>query len=501
MEYNDWESYEHFQEEFKNMEFRDETQNFEESFYLELIQRFVKTGEVPESMFGDLIADYLVTVMQDSWLQVQVLSSEVCARIFEDNMMRFVDAALRRKKFDINRAQSEIKGMSEALEWSQKKKEDGWQALLQKLDESYSQYGFRSAFYQNQFSTPEGRSKDELWESLNKDYHIAFNEYLRQRQQQDIQQRDSSARKRLENQMRSIPDYLASHSITTDDFMQTWGLMGGEWNEYDFERLLRIAKMQKEYPVLQKLALKMGRMLDPDGDDAIYAGFGSASKMQHSSKSDIEGVSIGNDINALLPLEMAQMMDDDLGDLFTYKFATRSLQTFQHRSEMLCPSRHLERKRARQRGPMIVAIDTSGSMQGKPQNIARSILMKLIDISRRQHRDLFIIAFSVSARPIDAHRNYVQLLDFFSHDSSGDTNATKMIEQVHSILQSNPSYMSADVLIISDFHLPLVSPTLLNAIEYHRIHETKFYGLQIGETSHNKWPPYLDKIYKVDLYG
>ncbi len=481
-----------------NAEEFDSHENFEEAFYVDALEKYVSTGEVIEVQASDVLYDYLVSVMHDPWLKTQVLSSEVCAKLFLDNMMRFVDAALRRKRFDISRKQSEQHGVKETLEWSEKHREDGWKAILDSIDEGYEKYGFRSTFYRKQFESQAGLNDDNNWESLYKDYQIAFSEYLRQRQVEDIQQKAESMRKRLENQMQSVPDYLTSRAVATDDFMQAWGLMGGEWNEYDFERLLRIARLQKEYPVLTAIARKMGRMLDPDGKTSVYAGFGATSKMQHASKSDIQGISIGNDINSLLPLEMAQMVDDEMSDLFIYKYATRSLQTFQHRSDMLRPSRHLERKRAKQCGPMIVAIDTSGSMQGTPQNISRSLLMKLIDISRRKKREMYIIAFAVSALPIDVHRDHVKLLDFFAHDCGGDTNATKMFESVFSLIERNTVYHGADVLVISDFHLPLISAQLLDKILQHRLLGTSFYGLQIGGIKENKWIPHLDTMYRVE---
>ena len=35
-------------------------------------------------------------------------------------------------------------------------------------------------------------------------------------------------------------------------------------------------------------------------------------KMEHSSGSDIEGITVGDDLNSLLPLELAQYSDEDM---------------------------------------------------------------------------------------------------------------------------------------------------------------------------------------------
>ena len=83
--------------------------------------------------------------------------------------------------------------------------------------------------------------------------------------------------------------------------------------------------------------------------------------MEHSSKSDILGITVGNDLNALLPTELAHCADDELEDLFVYKYVTRKLQTFRYKSEIMQPARRLEIKPATQKGPMIVCLDTSGN--------------------------------------------------------------------------------------------------------------------------------------------
>lgn len=137
--------------------------------------------------------------------------------------------------------------------------------------------------------------------------------------------------------------------------------------------------------------------------------------MEHSSKSDILGITVGNDLNALLPTELAHCADDELEDLFVYKYVTRKLQTFRYKSEIMQPARRLEIKPATQKGPMIVCLDTSGSMVGKPEKIAYSLLIKILEIADRQRRDCFLIAFSVSINPIDVRRERRGCLNFLHH--------------------------------------------------------------------------------------
>ncbi len=470
-------------------------ENLEEEFYIRLVQRFVDQGEMPQMMTGDPIADYIISLMQDATLRALVLTDEVHARIFQDNMMRFVDTALRRKRFNINCRQSEMKGMAESLEWSLGKKEDGWQALVDMCETNYGAYGFRSGFYRTKLQ--ENVGDEALWESMYKEYELAFKERLRQEQRQYVEQNAEAGKKRAQQLQTTIPEHMKKKQVTDEEFRQAWGMLGGEWDAYDFDHFVNVARKQGEYPELVQMANRMGRIIDPDGDRTMWVGSGRTLEMEHSSKSDIQGVTMGRRLDSLLPLEMAQISDESFDELFLLKYSTNSLQTFLHRSEQLQPNRRLERKRAKQKGPMIACVDTSGSMEGEPERIARSFILRLVELAREQHRDLFIIAFSVSARPIDAGRDRVRLMDFFKHSATGDTRADRTMQLVMELLDKKPEYMCADVVLVGDFRMTLVPQPMLDDILRHRQQGTYFYGIQIGLYPDNKWVDHFDQIVKV----
>lgn len=129
------------------------------------------------------------------------------------------------------------------------------------------------------------------------------------------------------------------------------------------------------------------------------------------------------------PSELLYYADNELQDVFMLKYFTQKLQTFRYKSEIMQPSRRLEVKPAVLKGPMIVCLDTSGSMTGKPEKMANSLLIKLIEIAEHQDRECFLISFSVSTKTIDIRRDRLKLMEFFSHPFSGDTDATQIAER------------------------------------------------------------------------
>ena len=302
----------------------------------------------------------------------------------------------------------------------------------------------------------------------------------------------------LDKYLTVVPEYVTQHAVSDDEFEQCWALMGGIWNVLEFERIRLIVGLQKQYPQVLEVAKVLGRIADEEGGERVPLGGGNTMKIEHSAPSDIEGVTIGNDITSMLPNEMAQMVDDDLNGLFVYKFATRNLQNFRYKSAVMHPSHKLQLRRARQKGPMVVCLDTSGSMAGQPERISHALIVKLLQLALRQDRDFLLIAFSYMAKAFEVRQNRARLLDFFRKQASGDTDVTDMLEMCIDTLMSKPEYMSADVCLVSDYKMPLANDVLMKRVMDLRERGTRFYGLQIGETSFKEWPRYFDRIWQLN---
>ena len=303
----------------------------------------------------------------------------------------------------------------------------------------------------------------------------------------------------LDKYLEVIPPYLDKAGSTFDEFSQCWALMGTIWNSVTFERIRLIAQLQKQYPILLDVARRVGRIADNEGPERVPVGSGSTYRMEHATPSDIEGISVGNDLSALLPMEMATMADEELSGLFAYKFATRRLQTFQFKSNLMKKAQRVQMARARQKGPMIVCMDTSGSMQGPPERIAHSLIIKLLQYALAQDRDLMLITFATTAKTFDVRANRTSLLDYMRQECGGSTDGTEMLQSAFRLIASNPRYGSADLLLISDFKFPLVEPPLLRELHQLQDDGTRLYALQIGTSVLiEDWKSHLDAYWHLD---
>lgn len=302
----------------------------------------------------------------------------------------------------------------------------------------------------------------------------------------------------LDKYLEVIPPYLAQKDATVEEFEQCWALMGTIWNVVEFDRIRPIVRLQEQYPILLDVARRVGRIADDLGPERVPVSVGGKMSVEHGAPSDIEGVTMGNDITALLPMEMAIMSDDQLSGLFAYRFATRRLQTFRYKSNLMKQARRVEVRKARQKGPMIVCLDTSGSMKGQPEKIASSLIIKLLQVALRQDRDLLLVAFSISAKLFDVRKNRTRFFDFLRKECGGDTDGTQMLHAVMHTIAENPLYGSADVLMISDFKFDVPSVSLMRQVQTLREEGTRFYGLQIGIAPIDNWKKYLDNYWHLE---
>lgn len=472
----------------------------EPAYYMKLIRAFVETGEEPDATLlnsKDGISMYLAQTMHDARLKAQVLNDRIAEQVFVDTMVQFVSLCMEKAGYQMQRSSYERKQIEAAAEWSTIKRRDNWKALLQMMDDNYHEQGFDKGFYNHEMEQNDGYADDALWQTLLDDWKNHLDLRLQFKQNEFVKTREKLQDLTLRNNLKGACQYVNQHQVSENNFCQAWGLMGGRWNTYEFERLYATVKLQKRYPILQTITDKMGRVADATGNQRIGYTSGTTESMEHASQSDITGISLGRDLSSLLPSELAQFTDPEMEDVFFQKFVTSRLQTFDYQSHVLNAARSLHTKAARPRGPIIVCVDTSGSMMGEAWSIALSQSMCLAEMCTREHRPCYLIAFSVKATPIDVLHDRTQLLKFFSQKAQGDTDAQHMLDTTFTLLRSDPTYVGADVLWISDFRIPTVPLSYYQELEKLHDEGTRFYGLQLG-IADNKWKSRFDYMYQIE---
>lgn len=489
--------------------------------YLSLLEQFVKTGEVfdfvtlrdPVSARKSPILVYLHKLMNDPMTQAKVLSSRLAGKVFYETVGKFVVDCHHQEVFSRQCAMSEYSEMDKMMEWSADKKEDkrSWQTLMMKVSEEHRDDGFDLNYLQRQFQR-QGWDNPESHELLKREWTAALEQQSVKKIRQKIETQEQGISEKFDRVLRDVKSAGSRSASTEEQMLQAWEMMDGNWVESEFEKHLSLVQIENKYPEIGEVVRRMGRLPDEEGRDKIAVQTGTTHKLDHSAGSDIEGVTIGNNLGAMMPLERAQSADKALESLFIRKYLTNRLQIFRYRSEISKPARRLRTEGAVRRGPMIVCVDSSASMYGVPQRIEASLLSKLEQTAEQLERDCFLIDFSVGIRPIELRtrrkNNALRRMGIRIDDQEnfakgyfpflgGGTDAEKMLRLTFHLLDNGgDKYMNADVLWITDFLIPRTSGELMRQFKDYQQTGTRFYGFKIGGED-SGWSQYFDQVFEV----
>lgn len=464
----------------------------------QMLHRFVETGESPNDSLvaNDPLREYVARILADTDVKAAVLNDKLCERIFFDTMSHFITLCLEKARYHLQCTGAERKQIAEARQWTLSRRADGWRALVQMANERCKEQGFERGFFERKFGEQGLYTDDTAWDYFLNEWENNLNERLHQQAEKIVKEQSVTNNRLLSTNLKAGSQYASAHGINENEFCQVWALMGGRWNSLEYERLARVARLQVRYPQLIRITNRMGRMADPQGLKRIGFTSGYAEKLPMASHSDIAGVSMGRELGALLPTEMAQFLDPQLEDVFLQKYLTSHLQIFGSQSHAANTAQSLHTTPARPRGPMIVCCDTSGSMIGQPFKIALSLMMRLSKLASRQHRECLLIAFATDARPINVLTDRTLLLRFFSQRAQGYTDARQMIDLLYTNLYKTPRYTGADVLWVTDFRIPIAPQPQLAKMKHLQNEGTRFYGLQIG-IAENRWKNYFNEMEQI----
>lgn len=244
-------------------------------------------------------------------------------------------------------------------------------------------------------------------------------------------------------------------------------------------------------PELRKLAMMIGR-------SGGYSSSRQSGLFQHSRRSDISGIATGNDLGSLLPSELALLGQTSTENLFYRKYAQKRLQIFS--SSSTSPSENHEKK-----GAVFMCIDTSGSMSGNPERMAKSLALAIAIIAQREKRPVCLVNYSDRLSfliLLNLRKQHNQLMKFLANSYSGGNNESMLFDFLFRLLPDNPEYrqfskrfVNADLLVISDFQWAPLHDNVKDLIAEVRVKGMKFHALGVNMEESMKQLPCDDDEY------
>ena len=219
---------------------------------------------------------------------------------------------------------------------------------------------------------------------------------------------------------------------------EQFGIGAGNSKE---ENLRRENRFLRSIPKdLLKLAKLIGRSGSVD--------FKPSGHFPTAAKSDITGITIGDNLSSLLPSETALLSCPATQPTFYHNYVEKRLQIFASASSGNAPVTH-------QDGPVIICLDTSGSMRGEKVEIACNLTMAITIIAQRRKRDVLVVKYSdwhflLKVTKLSRQR---EDLEKFLSSYQGRGNAENELFRwlFKDILPNEKAFYTADILCITDF--------------------------------------------------
>lgn len=430
--------------------------------YSEAFDFYMECGEMPPSMPpDDCLAGYMQEVIDNN---PQIDGSDpTWVEVLKEDLISFFKVLLEQFRAMQIEAMKELAMIAKFNEADIEGKRMMWQEVCNTIEAGYSKYDINLPGYTAQFKTDD---KGAVFSALTSDWENACKAKLERNERQML------------NRAKMKFEHLCREAGTRD-----------------YEDNKKVEKYVHRYPQLKEIVDMIGRDKDSSKEekDSVVYRFMPTTVAKNSSVEEIDRVESGDNLERVLPVELSMPED-----LFFKKYATKELQQFSSPGKDKPKKIEEHRKEPRlTKGPIIVSIDTSGSMTGQPQRIAFSLLKQLLRMAKRQKRPCFLISFSVRAKSIDLAkpRNWGKLDNFLINSFSGGTDGEQMLGEAIRVLQKG-TFEMADVLIISDLQFPTPQPGTREKIDKEKSLGTRFYALQIGHGRHG-YNKILDKIWQV----
>ena len=314
----------------------------------------------------------------------------------------------------------------------------------------------------------------------------------------------------LEELYQKIQNFMKLEKLLSPlirDFGRLWNMSSNTFETSGFELLETFAKLLEEDESLQELANLLGKQarvqssFEKEMRDKIVIKTEWHAKPAY--RGEIQGLKYSNDIATSLPSEIALLKNSNTKKLFQLKFAQKQLLSFDFQNEVAKTKQEIETEevsieKKEPKGPIIICVDTSGSMHGTPENIAKTVTFALAKIAINEERKCFVISFSTDIETLEVKpnedvemtsvkdENYIQkLVQFLGMSFNGGTDAEPALKKAIQMLKGEgeeTGYSNADVLMISDFVMANLSDDLSLAIEAEKNKNTSFYSLVIGNS-------------------
>lgn len=392
-----------------------------------------------------------------------------------------------------------------------------WHEIMNYLKNSYNREEFDLSLYEESFSSKSASLNEKHPESEFEEFRKHFIQkwewlYHRKNEKFELDIIDQERKIFLEDiyfkisQLKEIQKFIAPFSRVLG---RLWDMSMGNWQKVSFDLLRCYAGLAEKDQSIRELAEMLGRMrlAEKEFEEELFKSLvlKPGWKVDHAGKSELVGIRESDDLGNMLPSETALLADQDLEPVFYEKFAEKKLLTFDYQARSVSlKEEEITQKRKKEKdspkGPFIICVDTSGSMHGTPENIAKVLCFAILKLAVRDNRKCYLISFSTEIQTLDLAdlRNSLEkLAGFLSMSFYGGTDAVPAMKESLKMINTN-DFKKADVIMVSDFIMPDVDSATREQVLKAKENQTRFHSLVIGQSLNKQLASLFDHTWIFD---
>lgn len=253
-----------------------------------------------------------------------------------------------------------------------------------------------------------------------------------------------------------------------------WDTLQGMLRSDEWEDVVRIRGLIERLPELVDIIRRLGRASDAThtvddascvpvhlpGPAAVAVGAGAIAVPELPGET--RGVHRSGRVARMLPVEALHLRHKRLRLAWHARRAERALLSFEDDerfattildAEPVWRQQHRPAPR-RELGPMLVCVDTSGSMRGGAESVAKAVVLECARVALAQRRPCHVFAFGGEAEVMEigvggGRSDWAALIGFLSSGFHGGTDICGPIERVLARLKS-ADWRLADLLLATD---------------------------------------------------
>jgi uncharacterized protein with von Willebrand factor type A (vWA) domain len=297
---------------------------------------------------------------------------------------------------------------------------------------------------------------------------------------QQVQQALQGAATEVRQAMRAAAKAGQKKVEDMDSTIRGWGLEPGDLKSVPLVERLKLVDRVTRDRRLKQVSELVGRFRN-------LARAKQKDKIK-KERDEIHSIKLGNDLEHVLPQELANLRHPVLKLDFYRKYNEKGLLQYD-----------LKTREPKGRGPIVICIDISGSMYGQPLDWAIATALALVDTAARQKRRSKVIFFDTMVQKevefAPGERDIHKIMDIAETGAGGGTAYEPALSAAQKTIET-VNYKNADVVMVTDGYCDISDSFLQEFTAAKKQFEFRCFTVLIGSNAEGlkKWS---DRVWAV----